>query len=411
MPKPKTILIVTSGHPCRNPRVVKESTALAEEGYSVTLLTVSYGAANARIDAELLKETHVRHITLDLGSSSFSSRMSGTVQRFLTWTARKAFRYAGIQTNQALGPASALWRSICNISADLTILHTEIPICLAQHLIKKRRSFAVDIEDWHSEDLLPEDRVTRPISLLRTAESIALNNAAYCSTTSECMADALSGTFACPRPVVIHNVFPLQSKSRLDFRDRNGPCSFVWFSQTIGPGRGLESFVAAWNLMKHRTTLTLIGEARPNFVKQLRESIRSEFTSDLQIHPPTTPSMLPELLAEHDIGLALEQNTPVNRDLTLTNKIFQYMNAGLAVIATSTLGQNELMSSVPDIGMVIEPSDINSVARNLDLLVTDQLRLRSMQEASRKAAEQKYCWEIEKNRLNEAVAMALSSNR
>ena len=32
-------------------------------------------------------------------------------------------------------------------------------------------------------------------------------------------------------------------------------------------------------------------------------------------------------VARHDIGLALEQPFIVNRDLTITNKILQYMNA------------------------------------------------------------------------------------
>src|SRR5690606_18129969 len=47
-------------------------------------------------------------------------------------------------------------------------------------------------------------------------------------------------------------------------------------------------------------------------------------------------------IAEHDVGFALENSEIKSRDLTITNKMFQYLQGGLAVIATSTKGQREV---------------------------------------------------------------------
>jgi len=51
-------------------------------------------------------------------------------------------------------------------------------------------------------------------------------------------------------------------------------------------------------------------------------------------------------IAEHDIGFAGEMPHCRSRDLTVTNKILQYLLAGLAVVASGTAGQrrgNEIL--------------------------------------------------------------------
>ena len=70
---------------------------------------------------------------------------------------------------------------------------------------------AVDVEDWYSEDLMFTDRRSRPLRLLRAAESFALNHAVYTTTTSESMAAGLAATYGCRAPLVLRNTFPLQN--------------------------------------------------------------------------------------------------------------------------------------------------------------------------------------------------------
>jgi len=121
-----------------------------------------------------------------------------------------------------------------------------------------------------------------------------------------------------------------------------------------------------------------------------------------------TPEQLPGKLAEFDIGLALEPRWPLNRNITITNKILQYMNAGLAVIATDTAGQQEVMAAAPDCGLLITAHETTEYAAKLDALIADRARLRAAQLASRAAAEREFCWERETPRLLAAVARALA---
>ncbi len=399
------ILILTASHLCRNPRVVKEAATLGAAGYDVTVLTVSVQWRFEEMDLELMRGQPFRRVTLDYTTPQ--SRLTDILQRGWTWAARWLLRWLGIESARALGPASALRRRARQFPAELTIVHTEIPIWAAQSLIQDGRRVAVDVEDWYSEDLLYRDRLARPLKLLRRAEAFALRHAVYSSATSHAMADALAREFKCPPPVVLRNCFPLQAGSRTDQPPGTEPPRFIWFSQTIGPGRGLELFLSAWAKTARPSEVYLLGDERPGFREELLRLLPPGRRSDLYFLPLVRPAELPGKLAEFDIGLALEPRRPLNRDVTITNKIFQYLNAGLAVVATDTAGQTEVLQTAPGIGLLVKATETTRFARQLDEMLGNPDGLRAMQGAARHAAETRFSWEHEAPRLLAAVQQAI----
>ena len=403
----RKILILSSSHLCRNPRVVKEATTLGAAGYDVTVMSISVQEHFERLDRELLRGLPFRRIVLDYTARTFTGRASAFLQRSATWIARRLCRHLGIESAQTLGPASALLRRARAFPADLTIVHTEIPIWAAGRLIADGRRVAVDVEDWYSEDLLHADRRARPIRLLRRAEALALGQARYASATSQSMALALAKAYAGPPPQVIRNSFPLQARSRIDVPLSDRPPRLIWFSQTIGPGRGLELFFAAWTRTIHASEVFLLGDDRPGYRQKLLARLPPERQVAVHFLPLVSPHELPGRLAEFDVGLALEPHWPLNRDITITNKILQYMNAGLAIVATDTAGQQEVMRAAPDSGVLVIAHETAEFATRLDDLLGDRTRLRAAQQAARAAAEREFCWEQETPRLLAAVAAAL----
>ncbi len=405
---PRKILILTAAHLCRNPRVVKEATALGTAGYDVTVLTVSFQERFERMDGELMRGLPFRRLTVDYSANDRATQARDFVRRSKTWLARSLLEMLHLELPSSLGPAGPLLRRARSLPADLTIVHTEIPIWIAQSLLRDGRRVAVDIEDWYSEDLLHADRRGRPVRLLRRAEDFVLNRAAYSLATSHSMADALVAAFQCPRPLVVRNVFPLQPVARTHRPAGAGPPALIWFSQTIGPGRGLELMMSAWARTTQPSRLFLLGDERPGFCEYLRHRLPAERRGDLQVIPLVTPEQLPGKLAEFDIGLALEPKHPVNRNITITNKLFQYFNAGLAVIATDTAGQREVMRAAPDTGLLVQAHETTQLAVQLDELLGNPARLRAMQLAARAAAEREFCWEREAPVLLAAVEQALA---
>lgn len=403
------ILILSSSHLCRNPRVLKEATTLGEAGYAVTLLSVSTRPEFERCDRELLANRPFQRVVINY--SDPDRRLASFCQRAATYAARWACVRLGWQLAQALGPAHALLRAARRIPADLTIAHTEIPLWAAEHLSCAGRRCAVDFEDWYSEDLLPADRRSRPLRLLRQAESSAMAHGAYTSTTSDCLAAELAEAYGGAAPVTIRNSFPLQPRSRLDRPDSSNAPSLVWFSQTVGPGRGLEMLLPAWARTRQPSSLHLIGEVRPAYRETLLGLLPADRRRQLFFTPPVPPEELPATLTGFDVGLALEARTPRSRDLTITNKILQYLNAGLAILATRTAGQTEVMRAAPGCGELIGDETTDALAVQLDRLLGYRARLRSLQAAARSAAEREFCWEQDSPRLLQSVATALRAAR
>ena len=159
---PKKILILTASHLCRNPRVVKEATTLGAAGYEVTVMSVSVQQRFEQLDLELLQGLPFRRQVIDYTARTPRTQVSDLVQRGATWGARLLCRTLRLESAQSLGPATALLRFARSHPADLTIVHTEIPIWAAQYLIRDGRRVAVDVEDWYSEDLMFTDRRSRP---------------------------------------------------------------------------------------------------------------------------------------------------------------------------------------------------------------------------------------------------------
>lgn len=406
--KPARILVLTNSPLCRNPRVVKEATALGRAGHAVTVLGIRNHAPSVEVDRALVAASPFAHVQVDMLGND-----APPLARLLVWARRLRHRAArelahrlGVHGPASLGPAAALLRAARAHAADLVIVHNEIPHWAGARLLAEGRRVAADIEDWHSEDLLPHERSARPLALLRTSERVLLHHAIHTTTTSHALAEALHARHGGRRPEVVTNSFPLQPEPEI--APEREP-AFFWFSQTTGPGRGLELFLAAWGRTTRPSRLVLLGEPRAGYEAALRAMLPAAFRERVSFLPLVPPDALPGLIARHHIGLALEQPFIVNRDLTITNKILQYLNAGLAVVASDTAGQREVLARSPEAGVLVALHETTQVAARLDELLASPAALVARRHAARRLAESRYCWEHEEPRLLALVEHALAA--
>ena len=91
-----------------------------------------------------------------------------------------------------------------------------------------------------------------------------------CTAASRGMADGLRSNFEKRVPLTIYNAFPWTDRASIDGKriDRNGSkvISFNWYSQTIGPNRGLEAALAALELLEIPCQLHIRGRKTPESV-------------------------------------------------------------------------------------------------------------------------------------------------
>jgi glycosyltransferase involved in cell wall biosynthesis len=408
-PAPRIVLL-TGTHLCHNPRALKEASALAEAGFDVTILGGFFDEELKERDGKLLRGARFRYVpVIDMtfgGLRRFLPRATGKLSRFI-------HRQAGFENVWQLGYAyGALRRAAFSQSADLFITHNEQAMAVGVELLRQGRRVGVDMEDWFSEDLLPDARRDRPLRLLAHLERILLTAGSLGFCTSHALADALATFHQHPPPNVIYNTFPWRDRATLDgqFKDRRSlkRPSLHWFSQTIGPGRGLHDLFTALHLVQHDIEIHVRGKFVPGYQELLTSAMPADWADRVFFHESVHNDELFSRIAEHDIGFCGERVSCRSRDLTVSNKLFHYLLGGLAIVASDTAGQREIAAESGEAIRLYSEGDPISLAKQLNALLASREELQSAKAAALNVARAKYCWEIDQAHLVQAVMESLN---
>src|SRR5690606_32978538 len=240
-------------------------------------------------------------------------------------------------------------------NADLYIAHVECGLFVGKQLVLNGKKVAFDFEDWYSNDYLS---AVRAVNMLRELELYALQNGVYVSCPSISMAHALQQRYNVPKlPEVIYNAFPEEDVEVADPIVNDGKVKVVWFSQRVGPGRGLEKFIEILKDVHTPVKLTLVGDCPEEYEILLKQLFPQKSGHELVVLKPVPHAQLNGLLQMFDIGLALEDAYPESRNKTITNKILQYLQAGIKVLATDTDGQLEVAEHMPFAVKIVSVGD------------------------------------------------------
>ncbi|MFD2917447.1 glycosyltransferase family protein [Psychroserpens luteus] len=398
----KTICIFTQSPLVAAPRVVKEANVYAQTGHRVIVYSLWYDAQILEKDRKLLHKSISYKAGVDLlNYGGFISKYI-RVKRKL---ARLFVKHTGVSTVAALGyDFTSYLEKLLVEDADLYIGHEEMSMALCRALITKGKIVAFDFEDWHSKDLLPQDRLYRPIRLLENLEYFLLTKAKYTYTTSKALANSMANNYDAISPKVVYNSFLSSDRKTIDqlSKDRlhHTKPSLYWFSQVISEGRGLELLCEALHLTTTPLELHLRGRILETYHKKLKSLLPSHVS--LHIHEVVPAQELISRIAEHDIGIAFEETTPESRDYTITNKVFHYLQAGIAILATNTKGQAEIKALAPE-AVCLMDRDPQHIAATIEMLLTQPQKLKDMKAASWQAGQEIFAFENEALKLNEFV--------
>jgi hypothetical protein len=410
----RRVVLLTGNHLCINPRVIKEAHALSRAGFDVEVLGAWINPILAGRDRDLQTRFPFRYVPVaDLTRGGVSGSLARFGGRLRRKTDQVRFKFLNIHGRGQFGFAvDALSRAARCRTADLFIAHSEAGLVVADALWSAGRRVGVDMEDWFSEDLLPEIRRDRPTAQLGRLERSLLLNAPHSTCSSQAMSDALASEFGCNPPVVIYNAFPWSDRKGLDGlkkdrRDIDAP-SIHWYSQTLGPGRGLEDLFAALPLISVPVQIHLRGRRVARFGEWFAERVSPEIRPRIHMHELVPHDELLSRIAEHDIGFAGETPFCRSRDLCVTNKILHYLLAGLAVVASDTAGQREVAAEAAGAVSLYPSGDATLLAYAIDSLLASVGTLRAAKMASLRAAKERLCWERVEPRLVESVKRAIS---
>jgi glycosyltransferase involved in cell wall biosynthesis len=192
-----------------------------------------------------------------------------------------------------------------------------------------------------------------------------------------------------PRSERLRDVLGLGSEARL-----------ALYQGFIQEDRGLDTLVLAAPFLEADTIIVLMGKATPETLSHLRALVSSTGVEGrVKILPPVPYVELLEWTASADVGLIVYQpDYAANVRGMLPNKLFEYLMAGLPVLASRLPAVEEVINTfcVGQVVPSLAPADIGSA---IDAMLRDRDALESMRSNALEAARSEFNWEQESRRV------------
>lgn len=402
MSKIKNIVIITTGQPSVNPRVVKEANALTSAGHQVIVLYCFWIGWAQKADKKIFEESKWSH--KQVGGTPLNNK-------WIYWATRIQFKLVKTLNSllgNVLGIAelsqarcyNQLLNAAKNIQADWYIGHNLGSLAIVVKAAKFNfAKSGFDFEDYHREENDPMTKVDK--KRIEYLENKYLPQVHYVSTASPLITQQIKSDFReLEIPITtLNNTFSINNQHTFKPKaDNDITLQLFWFSQTVGTGRGLETVLQTLKMLNDKTFhLTLVGNYT-NEVRQTFETLAGSMAENIHFVGVVEGDSIPQIASSMDIGLALEQNTPLNRDICLTNKIFTYLLAGNAIIFTDTNAQIKFQKEY-EVGLVYYINNVEQCSVVLNAYKTDRKLLNLQREKNWQLANKTLNWERESEKL------------
>jgi hypothetical protein len=390
----KQLLFITTSSLASNPRLVKEFECLKLH-YSCTVLCFRHHDWSLTLsEAIKTRNKDVHFIEIDRQQSVFETLKAKVLHKLaiaINPLFQKRFKVCAFASNDKTPQLVFRTKQIQKrhkfervIAHNLGAFYPAVKVSQCQNT-----TLQLDIEDFYPGEALYFNKTYEKANRDGIMQSSFAHADAitYASNGIELQCKQVYKTAANVKHTTIINAFngadfikPEDSRSKI--------IKCVWFSQNIGPNRGLEQvFEAAKE--KPAIEFHIIGNANTDYLNTI------DLSANIKLHAIMEQTQLHQFLSTMDIGLALESKTAdFNRDICLTNKILAYAQAGLYIFATDTFGQRDFLKALPyEAGQIIA-SNLYTTFSNFDKSVLDfENKLQRWEHAKA------FSWEKEQQKL------------
>jgi glycosyltransferase involved in cell wall biosynthesis len=367
-------------------RVWKQVRSLTSAGYKVSVVGCRFGI-----------ETRMRRTQdgADVTEYPFGSR-----------DAKKSLRVR-------IGAVAGVWRSILGTKARLYHahnIHTCAPAWLAARL--RRAALVYDAHELYGIRERPGVVGALAEHWTLLVERLIVRRADVVITTNESRADVLRRRHGIRDVVVLPNVPPLTDVVEpLDPGYPDGVPVLLYQGWISPEARAFRETIRALPLVPdvHFVILGFGYEARRELIRQWAAE---EGVSD-RVHflPPRPFDELVRTAAAATMGLVPIKPLNVNHVLGDTNKLHEYLMAGLPVVA-SDLPEIARVArdGNPPVGEVFDPLSPESIAAAIKRVLEDE-DIQARRAEARRLAREKHNWDIEAPKLTALYGRLLDGDR
>lgn len=358
LPGPRRIVMLVISDLRVDPRVQREARALAAKGFQVTVVCPAWSL-------------NKRDLNIDWGPNIDFRILRQKAARFAVY-----FPHLYGREMFAAAMAEQAWAYHAH---DL-----DMALIALLAAARKRVACVCDFHEWYSENV-SYNRVMRRYRphpfykrwIYRRMERVVMHHASEVVTVCDSIGVSLVKEFDAPRPVrIIRNIPEIKTAAAApaDLRAELGiapEMKIVLYQGGLGPSRNLEPVIAA--LPKAPKTVFVIrGPGYETWDWHYQRLAKRHGVKNRVFCLPPVPSV--QVVAEArsaDMGLwTLLANVGLNFKYSLPNKVFEYIAAGLPILAADLPEVRKIVDGYK-IGVCFNPIDPDSIAASINQLAND----------------------------------------
>jgi glycosyltransferase involved in cell wall biosynthesis len=242
--------------------------------------------------------------------------------------------------------------------------------------------------------------------LLALLERVLIRRAEAVVTVNRAIARELATRYGIAQPLVVMNCPPMPKLLSRPAVYNTPPKLRALYLGMLNEGRGLIELVDAAALVPE-LELTICGPGP--MTQSIAEQIERHGLADrVHLLPPVPVTDVIDTLAHYHVGVIPYPRGTLNVELSSPIKLFEYMAAGLAVVASDLPVIREVVTEA-GCGMLVEPGDVASLAAGLRRLAQDQEALTAFRRNSLQAARERYNAAAEEQKLLSTYQVLLTS--
>lgn len=398
----KRVCVVTSYPGDREPRGPRHARALWDLGICSEMTFVDSSPKNSikgKVDF-LDGIPNLRWLT-NFYSTRSASPVFWLYDKLVHHLYRSAFRNFGWQNNRALTPhLNQLERLVASNRPEIVMAHN-IDTLLPAFRVARRygAKLIFDSMEFHSDMGEGQDKTQSKI--IAAIEKLCLPRCDLITTSSHRVAQALKEAYGVTSAIPLYNTPKLVKTLGVD---KYTGFTLYWRNSTIGLGqRGLEEAIRALSILPAEITLHLQGRQPPGGAQDAISLIeRLGVQERVKFHPPYRAENAISEASRFHVGLCLERPGIRNHELTVSNKMFDYHMAGLAIVTSDMPALRDVIDKSMA-GVVFRASDYRSLADAIMTIYRDNRLYLKLTDNARKFALSEGNLEYEMNHFRDSL--------
>lgn len=156
---------------------------------------------------------------------------------------------------------------------------------------------------------------------------------------------------------------------------------------THGMAHALETIVDAAELLKEHTNIVFLFAGGGAGTVQVEQLVKSKQLKNVRILGRQSKEIMPSIWSLCDLSIVHLKNISLFENV-IPSKIFESMGMGLPIVIAVPKGEATKIITSTKSGLVIEPEDQEAMAKTIELLSNDLIKLKEFKKNSRVAAQQ-----------------------